>query len=57
MFESAIAEGKAVAPFAVEVALGRYWLTRLKSKQPTPAIAAFESWILVTASQGADRAA
>ena len=57
MFESLIAEGKAVAPFAAEVALGRYWLTRLKSKPPTPAIAAFESWILATASQGADRTA
>jgi LysR family transcriptional regulator of beta-lactamase len=38
-------EGKAARPFDVEVDLGGYWLTRLKSKRPTPAMAAFESWI------------
>jgi LysR family transcriptional regulator of beta-lactamase len=50
MFESLLAEGKAVAPFAIHVSLGSYWLTRLKSKQPTPAIEAFESWLLAAAA-------
>ena len=39
-------EGRAARPFAAEVDLGGYWLTRLKSKRPGPAMAAFRSWIL-----------
>jgi LysR family transcriptional regulator of beta-lactamase len=38
-------EGKGARPFDVEVDLGGYWLTRLRSRRPTPAMAAFESWI------------
>lgn len=38
-------EGKAARPFAAEVDLGGYWLTRLKSKRPGPAMLAFERWI------------
>jgi LysR family transcriptional regulator, regulator of gene expression of beta-lactamase len=42
-------EGRAVRPFDVEVNLGGYWLTRLKSRRPTAAMAAFQSWILAAA--------
>ena len=30
----------------VDVSLGRYWLTRLQSKAPTPAMAQFRDWLL-----------
>jgi len=44
-------EGKGVRPFDVEINLGGYWLTRLKSKRPTDAMAAFESWIRTAAGE------
>jgi len=50
LFESLIAERRAARPFALEVSLGSYWLTRLKSKRPTPAMAAFETWLLAAAA-------
>ncbi len=43
-------EGRAVRPFAVEVDLGGYWLTRLKSRRPTAAMAAFQAWLLAEAA-------
>jgi LysR family transcriptional regulator of beta-lactamase len=46
-------EGKAERPFDVEVNLGGYWLTRLKSRRPTPAMAAFETWLRAAASEEA----
>jgi LysR family transcriptional regulator of beta-lactamase len=45
-------EGRAVRPFEIEVDLGGYWLTRLKSKRPTAAMAAFESWLRERAEEG-----
>jgi len=36
---------RAARPFATEVDLGGYWLTRLKSKRPGAAMAAFETWL------------
>lgn len=33
-----------VQPFPIEVEAGSYWLTRLKSRPPTPAMAAFRDW-------------
>lgn len=36
---------QAARPFATEVDLGGYWLTRLKSKRPNAAMAAFEAWL------------
>jgi len=50
LFERELAEGRVVRPFAHAVSLGGYWLTRLKSRKPTPAMAAFESWILAAAA-------
>jgi LysR family transcriptional regulator, regulator of gene expression of beta-lactamase len=48
MFEG----GEALRPFAIEVNLGGYWLTRLKSRKPTAAMAAFERWIVAAAAAG-----
>ena len=45
MLGRAIDHGLLVRPFALEVATGRYWLTWLKSRVPTPAMAAFREWI------------
>jgi LysR family transcriptional regulator of beta-lactamase len=50
MFERELAEGRAARPFQLEVAMGGYWLTSLKSRKPTPAMAAFRSWILEAAA-------
>lgn len=51
MFERELAEGRAARPFRTEVNLGAYWLTSLKSRKATPAMAAFKGWI-VAAAQG-----
>jgi LysR family transcriptional regulator of beta-lactamase len=50
MFERELAEGRAARPFRLEVAMGGYWLTSLKSRKPTPAMAAFQSWLLAAAA-------
>jgi LysR family transcriptional regulator of beta-lactamase len=46
MFERELAEGRAARPFHQEIKMGGYWLTSLKSRKPTPAMAAFRTWIL-----------
>ena len=40
---------RAARPFAVEIDLGSYWLTRLKSKRSTAAMAVFEAWLVAEA--------
>ena len=45
MFERELAEGRLVQPFATSVSTGLYWLTWLKSKQISPAMAAFHAWL------------
>jgi LysR family transcriptional regulator, regulator of gene expression of beta-lactamase len=45
MFERDLREGRLVRPFAAEVTLGEYWLTRLKSRRETQAMAAFRLWL------------
>ncbi len=50
LFEGALASGEIVRPFALEVGAGRYWLTRLKSRVLTPAMAGFREWMLSSAS-------
>jgi LysR family transcriptional regulator, regulator of gene expression of beta-lactamase len=52
LFEEALKEGRAVRPFRQQVSLDGYWLTRLKSRKPTPAMAAFQAWITVAAAGG-----
>ncbi len=52
MFTDALAGGRLVRPFETEVHAGSYWLTHLKSRQPSPAMLAFRAWLL--AGCGAD---
>jgi LysR family transcriptional regulator of beta-lactamase len=50
MFERELREGRLARPFALEVSLGAYWLANLKSRRPTPGMAAFSKWILAQAA-------
>ncbi|HST36077.1 MAG TPA: LysR family transcriptional regulator [Allosphingosinicella sp.] len=52
LFEEVLKEGRAVRPFRQQVSLDGYWLTRLKSRRPTAAMAAFEAWIMAAAADG-----
>ncbi len=45
MFSRLLAKGEIRQPFPVSIAMGSYWLTRLKSRHPTPAMKAFQDWI------------
>ncbi len=45
MFRRELDAGQIVQPFAIEVEVGAYWLTRLKSKVSTPGMAAFRTWL------------
>jgi len=45
MFRRHIEAGRISQPFAIGATTGAYWLTRLKSKQPTSATLAFRNWI------------
>ncbi|MFI8418127.1 LysR substrate-binding domain-containing protein [Serratia sp. NPDC078593] len=51
MFTRELQEGRLMCPFDIEVNLGSYWLTSLKSRTMTPAMKAFEYWILQQAGQ------
>jgi LysR family transcriptional regulator of beta-lactamase len=55
MFEGDLADGRLVRPFAAEVSTGRYWLTRLKSRRPTPAMRIFREWLLAATSRFSTR--
>lgn len=48
MLARLIDDGSLVRPFALEVTTGRYWLTWLKSRAPSPAMTAFHDWMLAT---------
>jgi LysR family transcriptional regulator, regulator of gene expression of beta-lactamase len=50
LFDAEITAGRLVRPFAIQADIGRYWLTRLKSKPLSPEMAAFRDWLLATAS-------
>ncbi|MBB5711903.1 LysR family transcriptional regulator [Sphingomonas xinjiangensis] len=43
-------EGRLTQPFPHQLTTGRYWLTWLKSRSPTPAMAAFRDWIIAAAT-------
>ncbi len=45
LFKHDVGQGRLVRPFAAEVTLGAYWLTRLNSRTETPAMRAFRTWI------------
>jgi LysR family transcriptional regulator of beta-lactamase len=49
MFAADLREGRLVQPFAVELPLGRYWLTRLQSRPPSAAWRAFRCWLVAEA--------
>ena len=46
LFAREIGSGQLVQPFPIEVDVGGYWLTRLKSRQPTAGMEAFRAWLL-----------
>jgi LysR family transcriptional regulator of beta-lactamase len=46
MFEPELTSGRLVAPFDLDVGLGAYWLTRLKSREVTRGMQLLRSWLL-----------
>ncbi len=51
MFRRLLDSQQLVQPFATELTLGSYWLTRLQSKAETPAMRQFADWLVATAQQ------
>ncbi|KQV58832.1 MULTISPECIES: LysR family transcriptional regulator [unclassified Caulobacter] len=51
MFARDLQQGRLVRPFPTQVSAGRYWLTWLKSKAPSPALRAFQAWLSSTSSE------
>ena len=47
MFERELRQGRLACPFNQRIVLGAYWLTRLKSRPQTAAMAAFRAWLKV----------
>lgn len=45
MFVRELAAEQLVQPFAIEIDAGRYWLTYLLSRKPSPAMRAFRQWL------------
>lgn len=54
MFPRHLASGTIVQPFPVTISLGSYWLTRLQSKPPTPAMQAFSDWVFTNIGPAQD---
>ncbi|MDB5633468.1 MAG: LysR family transcriptional regulator [Tardiphaga sp.] len=50
MFSHEMQAGRLVQPFKVEIVLGAYWLTSLRSKRPSAAMQAFKTWLLDSAA-------
>jgi LysR family transcriptional regulator of beta-lactamase len=46
MFLRELRQGRLAQPFDLEVDVGGYWLTRLLSREVTPAMRAFRAWLL-----------
>jgi LysR family transcriptional regulator, regulator of gene expression of beta-lactamase len=46
MFRRELERGDIVQPFATSVDVGGYWLTKLISKQTSPAMISFKAWLL-----------
>lgn len=46
LFARELDSGALVQPFALEADVGSYWLTRLKSREPTSAMLAFRAWLM-----------
>lgn len=45
MFSRQLSKGSIRRPFQASISLGSYWLTKLKSREPTAAMSAFADWI------------
>jgi LysR family transcriptional regulator of beta-lactamase len=56
MFHRELGAGLLVQPFPLAVGAGAYWLTRLMSKEPTPAMQAFESWLVEACTDASPQA-
>jgi LysR family transcriptional regulator of beta-lactamase len=54
MFARELRDGRLVRPFAVEVGVGSYWLTWLKSKPMTAAMQGFRTWLMAQAAIDSD---
>jgi len=52
MFARHRRDGRLARPFATEVTLGAYWLTRLKSRTESRAMLAFKQWMLAASGAG-----
>jgi LysR family transcriptional regulator of beta-lactamase len=46
MFTRELQQGELVQPFAIETAVGSYWLTSLHSRRPTAGMLAFRTWLI-----------
>ncbi len=46
LFRRELRSGQLMRPFAIETDVGGYFLTRLKSRQPTAGMAAFRTWLM-----------
>lgn len=46
MFQREIAAERLIQPFAIEVDIGHYWLTRLHSRKVDPAMQCFRDWLV-----------
>jgi DNA-binding transcriptional LysR family regulator len=55
MFRRELRLRRLVQPFPIEIAVGAYWLTALKSKRETAAMQAFRAWLLDAAAADQDR--
>ncbi|MGN6525160.1 MAG: LysR family transcriptional regulator [Burkholderiaceae bacterium] len=51
MFGEALRTERLMQPFALGVSLGRYWLTRLKSRPVTQAMRTFREWLLAESAR------
>jgi LysR family transcriptional regulator of beta-lactamase len=52
MFQPALASERLVQPFAAEIDVGSYWVTRLMSRSETPAMQAFSEWLVTEIPKG-----
>ncbi len=53
MFGDALRTERLMQPFALDVLLGRYWLTRLQSRPVSPAMRTFRDWLVQGANDDA----
>ncbi|OYU45067.1 MAG: LysR family transcriptional regulator [Burkholderiales bacterium PBB4] len=53
MFVRELQQGRLVQAFDLEVDVGGYWLTRLLSREPSPAMQAFRTWLLAQVTTSA----